>query len=108
MNTKIASKLILSTLFGISFLAQPTLAQVPGAGGQANSPPVPRVAQPIVNTYAQFTGGGGHGGGGGGYGGFGGGFGVHGRALGIGSGQRASENQWQETCRGGGKTGFQP
>ena len=75
MNTKIASKLILSTLFGISFLAQPTLAQVPGAGGQANSPPVPRVAQPIVNTYAQFTGGGGHGGGGGGYGGFGGGFG---------------------------------
>ena len=75
MNTKIASKLILSTLFGISFLAQPTMAQVPGAGGQANSPPVPRVAQPIVNTYAQFTGGGGHGGGGGGYGGFGGGFG---------------------------------
>ena len=74
MNTKITSKIILGALFGISFLAQPALAQVPGAGGQANSAPVPRVAQPIVNTYAQFTGGG-HGGGGGGYGGGGFGFG---------------------------------
>ncbi|MBJ7346355.1 MAG: hypothetical protein JHD09_13850, partial [Gemmataceae bacterium] len=52
MNTKITSKIILGALFGISFLAQPALAQVPGAGGQANSAPVPRVAQPIVNTYA--------------------------------------------------------
>ena len=69
MKTKITSKIILGALFGISFLAQPTLAQVPGAGGQANSAPVPRVAQPIVNTYAQFTGGGGGHGGGGGYGG---------------------------------------
>ncbi|NBR07267.1 MAG: hypothetical protein EBT92_16095, partial [Planctomycetes bacterium] len=67
MNAKIASKMILGTLFGICFFSQQTLAQVPGAGGQANSPPVPRVAQPIVNTYAQFTGGGG------GHGGYGGG-----------------------------------
>ncbi len=75
MNAKIASKMILGTLFGICFFSQQTLAQVPGAGGQANSPPVPRVAQPIVNTYAQFTGGGGgHGGYGGGFG-FGGGYG---------------------------------
>ena len=40
--------------------------------------------------------------------GIGGGFGVHGRALGIGSGQRACENQRREACRGGGKPGFQP
>ena len=83
MNTKITSKIILGALFGISFLAQPALAQVPGAGGQANSAPVPRVAQPIVNTYAQFTGGGGHGGGGGGYGG---GFGFGGGGYGGGGG----------------------
>lgn len=57
-------------------------AQFQGAGGQANSPPPPRVAQPVVNTYQQFTGGGGGMGGyGGGYG-FGGGYGGGGGGMG--------------------------
>jgi hypothetical protein len=85
MNTKITSKLILGALFGMTFLSQQALAQVPGAGGQANSPPVPRVAQPIVNTYAQFTGGGG-----GGHGGYGGGFGFGGGYGGGGGGGAGS------------------
>lgn len=79
MKIKISNNVMLGAIFGLSILAQPILSQVPGAGGQANSPPVPRVAQPIVNTYAQFTGGGGgHGGGYGGGFGFGGGYGYGG------------------------------
>ncbi len=74
MNMLFNVKIVLFGFFGLAVLIQPAYAQIQGAGGQTNAPPVPKVAQPIVNTYQQFTGGGG--GGGGGYGGgFGGGFG---------------------------------
>jgi len=74
-----------AAFLGLMGLAQGVAhAQFQGAGGQANAPPPPRVAQPVVNTYQQFTGGGGGGYGGGGWGG-GWGYGGGGGGGGMGS-----------------------